>query len=123
MSRTKYVYARDPETRELLRNEKGELILVEVGGEYRTELRNEGKRSEEEIYGHSVATDGTPLDTRRKHREYMERNGLTVASDYTNTWEKARAERAKVLAGDFDHKGRREDIGRAIYNLETRKRR
>lgn len=40
------------------------------------------------------ATDGTPIDTRRKHREYMQANNLTMVSDFTKTWAEAPAKRA-----------------------------
>ena len=32
------------------------------------------------------ATDGTDISTRKKHREYMKRHGLTTTDDYKQTW-------------------------------------
>lgn len=120
--RTKYVYARD-EAGELIRNEAGELVLVEAGSDYRPDLRDGHCRSEAEIYGNCVATDGADLSSRRRHREYMERNGLTVASDYKQSWETAHNERKKVFAGDWDNEGRRQDVVRAFEQAEKRSRR
>ena len=57
------------------------------------------------------ATDGTDLSSRRKHSEYMRRNGLALASDFKNTWEQA----AKERASNFDQKARREAVARAVY--------
>lgn len=45
-------------------------------------------------YNNLTATDGTPIDTRRRHREYMQANNLTMASDFTKTWADAPARRA-----------------------------
>lgn len=61
------------------------------------------------------ATDGTPIDTRRKHRDYMKAHGLTTADDFTETWKKAEADRKRLGAPS---KERREEIGRALYNAE-----
>jgi len=64
-------------------------------------------------YDGCKATDGTPINTRARHREYMRRNGLTTADDYTQEW--ADAPRKRELE---QNKGRREGIERAIHNLE-----
>ena len=70
------------------------------------------------------ATDGTPIDTRKKHREYMKANNLTTADDFKESWPKAVAEleqrRAGVVPKDPE---RREIIGRATYESEKRGRR
>ncbi len=44
-------------------------------------------------YNGLQATDGTPIDTRRRHREYMQANNLTMASDFKKTWAEAPARR------------------------------
>ena len=66
------------------------------------------------------ATDGTPIDSRSKHREYMKVNGLTTADDFTQTWNKAAKERADYYQGK---KGSvtRQDVERAIAHLERRR--
>lgn len=45
------------------------------------------------------ATDGTVLDTRKKHREYMKENGLALYEDYKETFEKAVEARDKEAMG------------------------
>ena len=64
------------------------------------------------------ATDGTPIDTARRHREYMRANGLAVDSDFTRT----RAE-APIKREAAERIERRETIGRVAHHLETRSRR
>lgn len=81
-------------------------------------------RSEAEVYGNvTPATDGTPLDSRTKHRNYMKRNNLTMAEDFTGTWEKASKEREAFQRGESQSHRRElaDDVGMAIY--ETRRNR
>ena len=74
------------------------------------------------FYENTAATDGTDIGSRRKHREYMKQNNLTTVDDYKETWARKAAERERVDKGDWDHKARREAVGRAIYDLERKKR-
>jgi len=68
------------------------------------------------------ATDGTPIDSRSKHREYMKVNGLTTADDFTNTWAKSRQQRDAYFTGQSGSGAvRREDVARAIAQLESRR--
>jgi hypothetical protein len=60
------------------------------------------------------ATDGTDISTRAKHRDYMRRNDLTTADDFSETWKKAAEQRAKVFTGEHDKKDRRTAIERAM---------
>ena len=60
------------------------------------------------------ATDGTPIDTRGRHRDYMKRNGLALADDFKGTWADAPKRRAAELA-----EGRRETLGRVAHQLEN----
>lgn len=39
------------------------------------------------------ATDGTPIDTRTKHRKYMKEKGYALASDFKETWATAARDR------------------------------
>lgn len=39
------------------------------------------------------ATDGTPIDTRTKHRQYMKEKGYALASDFKETWAAAARDR------------------------------
>jgi hypothetical protein len=59
------------------------------------------------------ATDGTDISTRSRHREYMKRNNLTTADDYTDTWARAAKEREARLAGVDP--GRKQDIADVVY--------
>ena len=75
-------------------------------------------------YDGLTATDGTPIDTRTKHREYMRQRGLTTADDYTGEWQKAAEYRERVFTegGDWkDKKERREQIERAMHEVSKRR--
>jgi len=50
-------------------------------------------------YDGLVASDGTDISTRTKHREYMKRNGLTIADDYKGEWAKAEKDRRDRMGG------------------------
>ena len=65
------------------------------------------------------ATDGTPINTRTKHREYMKRTGLTTADDFSQSWAKAREARERYYqrGGSFD----RSSIERAIHQVMNKK--
>lgn len=45
------------------------------------------------------ATDGTRLDTRRKHEQYMKDHGLALYDDYKDTFAKAQEERERDRMG------------------------
>lgn len=64
------------------------------------------------------ATDGTRIDTPRRHREYMKANGLAVDSDFKQTRELAPKRRAEEQKRE-----RREQIGRVTHFLENHPRR
>jgi hypothetical protein len=64
------------------------------------------------------ATDGTPIDTRAKHREYMYRHGLTTADDYTETWAKAQKAREAYRRGEGGGAITRDDIARAFARAQ-----
>jgi len=66
-------------------------------------------------YENTAATDGTDIGSRRKHREYMKRNNVTLASDFSHQWAKQAEERESMRKGDFDHRARKEAIERALY--------
>lgn len=98
---------------------------IEVTQEWRNTAVGAPRRSEAEVYGNLTATDGTPIDSRRKHREYMASHGLAMAEDFKGTWEKAAKERQEMRSGGTQavRRERREDIGRALYQLEHQPRR
>ncbi len=45
------------------------------------------------------AQDGTAIDTRAKHRQYMKDRNLTTIDDYASTWKKAAEQRAQRMEG------------------------
>ena len=65
------------------------------------------------------APDGSDISSRTKHREYMRRNGLTTADDFKDTWAKAGQKRAEYYQGKGGGAVTRDDIGRAIHQLEN----
>jgi len=73
------------------------------------------------FYENTKATDGSDIGSRTKHREYMKRTGLTVASDYTKTWEKAAEQRERLRRGEkgcLPSPTRREALARKLYQLD-----
>lgn len=76
---------------------------------------NANAMASERHYDGLRAPDGTPIDTRAKHREYMRANNLTTADDYTQTWRKAAQERTDRMAGK--DAGRAGDIAEAVRRL------
>lgn len=100
----------------------------EVGADWTDAPRSTGDLLKFQ-YDNLQATDGTPIDSRTKHREYMKANGLAMADDFKETWAKKQAERetirqvAETGRPTFEGvKARREDVGRAAYQLQTRRR-
>lgn len=67
-------------------------------------------------------TEGVDISTRTKHREYMRQTGLTTADDYKSEWKSAAEVRADVFTTGGDHKSRRDDVGRAMYEVQERNR-
>lgn len=67
------------------------------------------------------ATDGTPINSRKKHQEYMKRHNLTTMDDFTGVWDKAAQERATFFTKGGTIK--RQDIERAIFELNEKGRR
>lgn len=59
------------------------------------------------------ATDGTPIDTREKHRAYMRSHGLTTVDDFTEQWQRDRARRDAFYTSAPDPE-RVRDIARAV---------
>lgn len=109
MSRRRYRF--DPETKR----------MVEVDDSWTETPRRAPVGTEELVYGKLRATDGTVLDTRRKHREYMRQHGYAVASDFTETWARAEREREGIRRGENDKRPRREALERAWHELSSRR--
>jgi hypothetical protein len=70
------------------------------------------------FYENTTATDGTDIGSRKKHRDYMRRMGVTHSSDFSSKWyENLRKDRERR-----DKEERREAVARATYEvLERRK--
>lgn len=103
---TRRRYRVNPETLQL--EELGADVELPVRVELQTGSHYEGLR----------ATDGTRIDTARRHREYMRASGLALEADFTRT----RAE-APVKRAAEQKRERRDTIGRVTHQLENRSRR
>lgn len=89
---------------------------VEMGADVETPVRVELQTGGH--YEGLRATDGTPIDTARRHREYLKATGLALESDFTRTREEAPKARAVE-----QRRERRETLGRVTHYLENRSRR
>lgn len=108
MTRRRYV--QDPVTFE----------LIEVTSDYTAPTRNDtGALWGDRHYDGLRATDGTDISSRKKHREYMQRNNLTTVDDYKETWAKAQQERERYYTQGGSIK--RADIERAMYQVMNRR--
>jgi hypothetical protein len=105
--RRKFIY--DKETKE----------MVEVSVTYEPPSRQDGSLWNDRHYDGMRATDGTDISSRTKHREYMKRNGLTTADDFTNQWKNDAQKRAEYFTTGKGGAVNRDDIGRAIHQLES----
>lgn len=114
MSRRRYRYISGPE---------GQLVSEEVHPNYVGSGEPGAARVELMLDGHYdglQATDGTPIDSRTKHREYMHRHGLAMADDFKGAWAKAADRRADLSTTGGDHAARRATVERVIHQLERR---
>jgi hypothetical protein len=58
------------------------------------------------------STEGIDISSRKKHREYMHVNGYALASDYKDTWARARKKRDDFYSAQSYEHGK--EIGRAV---------
>jgi hypothetical protein len=66
-----------------------------------------------------VAPDGTDIGTRARRKAWMKATGTADASDYTQAWKKAAAEKAARARGEFKpDKKLRDLIGRELYKAK-----
>jgi hypothetical protein len=65
-------------------------------------------------------TDGVPIDTRTKHREYMRANGLTTMDDFKGAWEQAERRRVAYRTEGKGGAVTKEDVARAIDSLQRK---
>ena len=89
---------------------------IEVSSDWSSAPLRAQTATEELTYGGMRATDGTPINSRKKHRDYCRQVGGTVISDYKEFWAKKAAERESMQpGGTHDRKARREAIARAVH--------
>lgn len=113
MARRRYVYRRNPDT--------GQVESVEVGEDY-VQPDSERVPVTTDRYMEGIrATDGTDISSRQKRNEWMKRNNFVDVSDCQGMWAKAAKEREAISQGKHDKAARREAIGRAIHQLEQRR--
>lgn len=78
---------------------------------------------ESKTYGNALSPiDGTPIDTRKRHREHLKLHGVAMADDFKSDYARAAKEREAIQTG-APSKERREAVGRAIYETQQRARR
>ena len=112
---TRKTYHYDPETKS----------MVEGPGPRRVDGHSgDGWRFSDRLYSGKpfVAHDGTVIDSKKKHREYMKRHNLTTTDDYKKTWADAAQKREAYLRGE-DRQQRaeiRQDVIRSIQRLSSR---
>jgi hypothetical protein len=100
--------------------------MVEGPGPRRVDGSGDGWRFSDRLYSGTPfkAHDGTIIDSKKKHAEYMKRHSLTTAGDFTGEWQRAKDRREAIHgAKPFDSNQRREEVARAIHQLEQQQRR
>jgi len=109
---TRKTYHYDPTTKQ----------MVEGRGPTRAEGSGDGWRFSDRLYSGTpfMGHDGTVIDSKRKHTEYMKRHNLTTAGDYTGEWAQAKERREAVYTGKHDREQRREQVAHAIEQLQRR---
>lgn len=95
----------------------------EIGDDYVPEVRDHHRVIGDLHYANLQAQDGTDISTRAKHREYMRRNNLTTVDDFTQYFANAEKKRDAYRTTGQGGATRREDVGRAIHQLEQAQRR
>lgn len=93
--------------------------MVEVGADWTDAERRAPVPTEELTYGNLQHTDGTPLNTRRKHRNFLKDTGSAMASDYSEGFRtKVKADRERDSDRSLDRA-----TTEAITQLKNRRRR
>lgn len=109
MTRKRYRY--DPES--------GEMIEIE-GGSPKRSANSTGALWNDRHYHGLQATDGTDISSRKKHRDYMKRTGLTTADDFQSSWAQAKQSRERYMREGGSV--RKQDIVEAIQQLSQQSR-
>jgi hypothetical protein len=66
------------------------------------------------------ATDGTDISSRTKYNAYMKATGVTRMEDFSADWARAQKVRDEYRTTGKGGAVTREDVGRAIHQLEQR---
>lgn len=89
--------------------------MVEIGADWSDAPRRAPVTTEGLVYNNLQATDGADISSRRKHREYMEHNGLSMVSDFKETWQRAAKERANAFSNEKTRAERKQALADTIY--------
>lgn len=109
MTRKRYRY--DPESGE----------MIEIGADLpKRSASSTGALWNDRHYHGLRTTDGVDISSRRKHREYMRRTGLTTADDFQTDWARAKQSRERYMREGGSV--RKNDIVEAIQQLSQRSR-
>ena len=104
-------------------NDMGMVNVADLGDDVRlSEARSGSALITDRWREGSRATDGEDIGTRAKEREYMHRNGLAHAADFSNTWQQAAKQRAEYFSRGSVDRELMETVGRAAYELKGMKR-
>jgi hypothetical protein len=82
----------------------------------------DGYRFSDRLYSDNpfLGADGTVINSRRKHRDYMRRNNLTTADDFKKSWDDASHQRADFYTKGTDNEERRAQIARAFHDAKEK---
>lgn len=79
-------------------------VMVPVDEDWTDAERRAQTATEGIVYGNSVAPDGTDISSRNKRRDYMKREGVADASDFTQHGKQKRKEREEHYSSGRNRK-------------------
>ena len=90
--------------------------MVEGPGPRRTDGSGDSWRFSDRLYSDNPfkGHDGKIINSRKSHKEYMKRHGLTTMDDFKGHWDKKAKEREAFYTGKHDREARREAVIRAM---------
>lgn len=94
--------------------------MVEGPGPRRVDGSGDGWRFSDRLYSGTPfkGVDGTVIDSKKKHREYMKRHNLTTMDDFAGEWRRKAEERAEFYRRAPDP-ARKQDIIHAIQKSRS----
>ncbi len=110
--RRRYVYRPD---------ENGDIRAVEIDRDDDLAPKSTGDLGKFE-YDTARTVDGVDISSRTKLNRHLKATGTCLMHELKGDYEKAEKHRQAVREGRHDTAQRREDVGRAIYQLEQRQR-